>query len=139
MEEKRVIGASVLNKPVHGAQNVLLGRLAHGALLVVGQGDHIFALVAKGFLEVVGHVLNIVDATSQLALLTKVVDADQQSLSPAGAVGVLERVAVGSAMTESLGLGRRWWGSVCTVVVLVVDVLAGGICCCSCASVGWMN
>lgn len=90
MEEERVIGLGVLDQPVHGAQDVLFGRLAHWVLLVIGQGDHVFALITKGLHEVVGHVLNIVDATPELALLAKVIDSDQESLAFAGTVGVLE-------------------------------------------------
>lgn len=129
MEEERVVRLGVLNEPVHGAQDVLLGWLTHGVLLVVGQCDHILALVTKGLHQVVGHVLNIVDATSELALLAKVVDADQESLALAGTVGVLERVAVGCAMAEVLhALWRRWWGAL-TEVVLLVNVLAAGEVC----------
>lgn len=53
VEEERVVGLSVLNEPVHGAQDVLLSRLAHGILLVVGQSDHVLALVTKGLHQVV--------------------------------------------------------------------------------------
>jgi hypothetical protein len=120
VEEERVVGLGVLNEPVHGAQDVLL---------VVGQSDHILALVTKGLHQVVGHVLNIVDATSELALLAKVVDADQESLALAGTVGVLERVAVGCAMAEVLhALWRRRWGAL-TEVVLLVNILAAGEVC----------
>jgi hypothetical protein len=126
VEEERIVGLGVLNEPVHGAQDVLLGRLAHGVLLVVGQGDHVLALVTKGLHQVVGHVLNIVDATTELTFLAKVVDANQESLALAGTVGVLERVAVGGAMAEVLhALWRRWWGAL-TEVVLLVNVLAAG-------------
>lgn len=47
MEKQRIVGAGVLDKPVHGAQDVLLGRLTHGVLLVVGENDHIFSLVTE--------------------------------------------------------------------------------------------
>lgn len=77
VEEERVIGSGVLNKPVHGAQNVLLGGLTHGVLLVVCQGDHVLALVAESLHEVVGHVFYIVDTASELTLLSKVVDTNQ--------------------------------------------------------------
>lgn len=126
MEKERVIGLGVLDQPVHGAQDVLFGRLAHWVLLVVGQGDHVFALVAKSFHQVVGHVLNIVDATSELALLAKVIDTNQERLALAGTVGVLERVSIGSAVAEGLhACGRRWRGTL-TNVVLLVDILAAG-------------
>lgn len=126
VEEERVIGLSVLDQPVHGAQDVLFGRLAHWVLLIIGQGDHVFALVAKGLHQVVGHVLNIVDATSELALLAKVVDTDQESLALAGTVGVLECVVIGGTVAEGLhARGRRWRGTL-TKVVLLVDILAAG-------------
>lgn len=126
MEKERVIGLGVLDQPVHGAQDVLFGRLAHWVLLVVGQGDHVFALVAKSLHQVVGHVLNIIDATSELALLAKVIDTDQERLALAGTVGVLERVSIGSAVAEGLhACGRRWRGTL-TNVVLLVDILAAG-------------
>ena len=71
---------------MHRPQDICFCRLAHRVLLVVGQGDHILALVTEGLHEVVGHVLNIVDATSELTFLAKVVDTDQQSLALAGTV-----------------------------------------------------
>jgi hypothetical protein len=126
VEEERVVGAGVLDKPLHGSQNILLGGLAHGVLLVVGESDHVLGLVAKGLHEVVGHVLDIVDASPQRALLIKVVDADKQSLALAGTVGVLEAVVVGSTIAKGLhARGRRRRGTLAQVVLLV-NVLAAG-------------
>lgn len=109
MEEKRVVGARIFYQPVHGPQDVRLGRLAHGVLLVIGEKNHVFALVAKVLVEVGAHVLDIIDTTAQLAPLPEVVDADEQGFALTGAVRVLERIAGGGAMTEGLGLlrGRR--------------------------------
>lgn len=126
MEKERVIGLGVLDQPVHGAQNVLFGRLAHRVLLVICQGDHIFALVAEGLHQVVGHVLNIVDATPELTLLAKVIDTDQKRLALTGTVGILKRVAIGGAVAEGLHAGGRRWRGALTKVVLLVDILAAG-------------
>lgn len=109
MEEERVVGARIFYQPVHGPQDVRLGRLAHRVLLIVGEKNHVFALVAKVLVEVGAHVLDIIDTSAQLAPLPEVVDANEQGLALTGAVRVLERIAGGSAMTEGLGLlwGRR--------------------------------
>ena len=64
VEEEGVVGAGVLDEPVHGAQDVGLGGLGHGVLLVVGQDDHVFASVAEVLVEVGGHVLDVVNAAS---------------------------------------------------------------------------
>jgi hypothetical protein len=60
--------------------------------------------------EELRHVLDVVDAAAQLALLADVVDADQQGATPAGTVGVLEGVALGSAVAKLLGALRRGRG-----------------------------
>lgn len=116
---------------MHGSQYVLLRGLAHWVLLVVGEDDHVLALVAKLLDQVGRHVPDVVDAPPQLASLAKVVDADQQGLPPAVALRVLEGVALGMAIAEGLGgrgrLGRVvrvgvWWLSwACS---LVLDALS---------------
>lgn len=112
MEEQGVIWTGVFDQPVHGAENVLLGRLAHGILLVVSQDDHVLSLVAKVLSQVARHVADIVDAAAQLAALAKVIDADEKSLSPAGALGIAKRVVLGSAAAKVLGCARRLLGAV---------------------------
>lgn len=108
VEEERVVGPGVLDEPVHGAQDVLLGGLGHGVLLIVCENNHVFAAVAKVLREVRCHVAHVVDAAAQLAALAKVVDADEQGLAAAGALRVLERVVGGGAGAELLRvLGRR--------------------------------
>lgn len=92
---------------MHRPQYILLGRLAHGVLLVVGEDDHVLALVAKMLGQVGGHVADIIDAAAQLAALAKVVDADQQGFPLAGALRVLEGVVLGMAVAEALR-GRGW-------------------------------
>lgn len=81
VEEQGVVWLSILNQPMHRSENICLGRLAHRVLLVIGEKHHVFSGVAKVLVQVRGHVLNVVDTTSQLTLLAKVVDADQQGLS----------------------------------------------------------
>ena len=58
-------------------------------------------------IQICRHVLHVVDAAAELATLAKVVDPDEKSLSSAGAVGVLESIAVGSTMPKVLRLRRR--------------------------------
>ena len=130
VEEKGVVRTGILDQPVHGAQDVGLGRLAHGVLLVIRQQDHVFAGVAEVLVEVGGHVLDVVDAAAQLPFLVEVVDTDQESLSLAGAAGVLEVVSLGSAMAE--GDGVTWRRSRAAVMALPVGVLVGiGRGCCA--------
>jgi hypothetical protein len=100
VEEERVVRPGVLHQPVHRAQDILLRRLANGVLLIVGQDDHVVPLVSIRLVQERGHVLHVVDASPQLAPLSEVVYADQQRLSAAGAVRVLERVLLRSAASE---------------------------------------
>lgn len=106
VEEERVVGPGILDQPVHCTEDVLLCGLAHGVLLIVGQNDHVFSLVAKLLHQVGRHVSDIVDAASQLATLTKVVDTNQQRFSAASAVGVSESIAW-CAVTKALRPIRR--------------------------------
>lgn len=77
---------------MHGTKDVRLGRLAHRVLLIVGQNDHIFTLVPKEAIEVVGHVFHVVDAPSQLTSLAEIVDTYEQSLPSTIAQRILESV-----------------------------------------------
>lgn len=128
MEEERVIRSRILNQPVHGSQNVLLGGLAHGVLLVVGQDNHILSLVAELFHEVARHIANIVDAAIELAALAKVIDANEQSFPPAVAFRVLETVSLRCAVAERLRLDRWRTRSVRVPVGKGVRVHCGNIC-----------
>lgn len=76
MEEKRVIWPSVLDEPVHSSQDILLCWLAHGVLLIVGEDNHILALITEVLNEISRHVPNIIDTASELPALAEVVDAD---------------------------------------------------------------
>ena len=124
VKEERIIRPCVLDKPVHGAQDILLGRLAHRVLQVVGQDDHILALVAEVLVQVRRHVLDVVDAAPQLSALPEVVDPDQQRLAATRAVRVLEGVVRRRGREALRRAGRRggvavagmavrvgWWGT----------------------------
>lgn len=107
MEEEGIVGLRVLNEPTHSADDVVPCRLHDGVGLVVGQDDHVLSLVAVPLDEEGRDVVDIVDAAAQLAILAKVVDADEQSLATAGTVGVLESIAFGGTVAELLGNRRR--------------------------------
>lgn len=92
--------------------------------MVVCQDHHILPLVTKTLVKVGRHVFGVVDASSQLSLLAKIVDADKQCLPAAGAVGVLEGVAVRCAISKCLHLRRRWWWCALYKAAIVVDVLS---------------
>jgi hypothetical protein len=77
VKKQRVIWSRVLNQPVHRSEYVRFGGLAHGAVLVVGQGHHILSFVSKVAVQIRAHVLDIVDAATELASLSKIVDTDQ--------------------------------------------------------------
>lgn len=109
---------------MHCSEYVLLGRLAHGILLIIRQENHIFPCITKIAIQVRRHVLDVVDAPSQLTLLTKVVDTDQQSFSSSSTIGVLKVISLGRAMTESLLALRR--GRWCLVVSLDVGIRVDG-------------
>lgn len=99
---------SVLDKPVHRPQDILLGRLAHRVLLVVGEDHHVLSLVTEVLDEVRRHVPDIVDAPPELPSLAKVVDPHQERLPPTRAVGVYKRVAVRRTCAKVLWpAGRR--------------------------------
>ena len=92
---------------MHRTQNIGLGRLAHGILLIVGQDDHVLPRIAEIAIEVCRHVLDVIDAPAELPSLTKVVDADEKGFAPPRAVGILKAVALRGAVAEGLhGLGR---------------------------------
>ncbi len=127
MQEQGVVGLGALDEPLHGADDVGLGGLHDGVLRVVGQDDHVLALVVVVFAEEVGHVVDVVDAAAQLALLAKVVDADEQRLALTRAVGVLERVALGRTVAELLRRrrGRRAGLGVVAVLAALHRVAVG--------------
>lgn len=100
MQEEGIVGLGVLDEPLHGTDDVGLGGLVVGVLLVVGEQDHVLALVIVLVDQEGRQVLDVVDAAAQLALLPKVVDADQQGLATPVALRVLECVSLGRAVAE---------------------------------------
>jgi hypothetical protein len=126
MKKQRIIRPRILNQPMHRAQYIRLGRLTHRVLLIVCQNDHILTLVPEVLVQVGRHVLDVVDAAAQLALLVEVVDADEQGLATAGAERVLEGVVAGRAVAEGLRLLRRRRWAVVGAVLL-------GVCWCALA------
>lgn len=81
--------------------------MAHRVLLVIGQNDHVFPTISVHLVQESGHLRHIVDASSELIGLAKIVDAYQQGLSSSGAVGILELVARRGAVAK--GLRNLWW------------------------------
>ena len=94
VEEEGVIRPGILHEPMHCSQDILLGGLAHGILLVISENNHILATVTKVLDEVVCHVATVIDASSQLATLAKIVDSDEESFATAGTIGVAEGITV---------------------------------------------
>jgi hypothetical protein len=88
---------------MHSPQNVLFRRYTHLSLLVVGQDNHVLALVPKMLHKVSGHVSHVVYTSPQLSSLSKVVDAYEESFPPTRALGVLVRVALRCSMSKGLG------------------------------------
>lgn len=107
MEEQRVIGTRILHQPVHSPKYVCLGRLAHRILLVISQEHHVLASIAEVLVQVGRHVLDVVDTAAQLTFLAEIIDTNQQGLSLSCTAGVLEAIALGSAVTEGDGVAGR--------------------------------
>ncbi len=98
--------------------------LRHWILLVICQDHHVFSLVAKVFVQVVAHVLDIVDAATELPFLAEVIDANEQSLPSTCTLRVLEIVTGWGAAAELLRI-LGWWTR-CIMVALDVCVLVYG-------------
>src|SRR5687767_6061204 len=78
-------------------------------LLIIREDDHVFPLVTVPLDEEGRDIVHIIDTSTQLSILSKIVDTDQQSLSFTSTIGVLKRVATGSSMAKLLSsLWRRW-------------------------------
>lgn len=107
---------------MHGPQYVLLGRLAHRILLVIGENNHILALVVEVLDEVARHVPNIVDAAPELTALTEIVDTDKQGFSPARTGTVFEGIALRGSVAEVLRTGRRRWRGAHVAMAVCVRV-----------------
>jgi hypothetical protein len=108
VKEESVIRLSILHEPTHSADDVLSGRNHDWILLIISQQNHVLSLVAIALYQESGNVVYIVDTSSQLSFLVKVVDADEKCLATTGTSGVLESVAFGGSVAELLGCsGRR--------------------------------
>lgn len=127
MEEERVVWSRVLDQPVHGSQDILLGGLAHGVLLVVGEDDHVLSLVTELFHQVGRHVAHVIDAAVELTALAKVVYAHEQGFSPTVTLRVLKVVALWCAVAKGLGMGRRRARSIVASVVVRIRICGGEI------------
>lgn len=120
MEEQRIVGLRILNQPVHSAQDIRLGRLAHGVLLIIGKEDHVFARVAEILVQICGHVLDIVNTSAQLTLLAEIVDSDQECLALTSTARVLEAISLrGTVAKRDRPSWRR--GRVTTGLTAVVS------------------
>lgn len=106
---------------MHRPQDVSLRRLAHGVLLVVRQQHHVLARVAEVLVQIRRHVLDIVDTTTQLALLPEIVDSNQQGLALTSASRVLETVSLWSSVAERDRISGWWWWT--TLMTVRVGVL----------------
>jgi hypothetical protein len=117
MEEERVISLGIVDEPSHGTNHVGLGRSHHWILLVVCQNDHVLSFVSVSLDQEVGHVVDVVDASAKLSLLSKVINTDQQGLSTTGTVGVLESIALRGTVAELLGSSRRRGAGLSTIAI----------------------
>jgi hypothetical protein len=79
VNEEGVVRLSIFDQPVHGAEDIILGRNTHRIPLVVSKNDHIFAPIPKALMQEGGHISDIVDTSIQLIGLAKIVDANEQS------------------------------------------------------------
>lgn len=52
MEKERVVWSGVLHKPMHCPDDVCLGGMRHGVLLVIRQSHHILSLIAEMLVQV---------------------------------------------------------------------------------------
>lgn len=86
---------------MHCSEEILLGGLTHGVLLIIGENDHIFPFIPELLIEICRHVFHVVDASSQLTALPKVVDTNEKCFPATCTVGVLEAVALRGAVTKS--------------------------------------
>lgn len=107
MEHQRIVGLGSLDQPLTSLDDVLLGGDRPLITLVVGENHHIVGLVTCPLNEVPLEIVHVVDTPSQGVFRARVVDADEQRLLFARAVGVLEVVPLGVAAEGLLALGRH--------------------------------
>ena len=78
MEEQGVVRLSSIHKPQHPLNDILPRWLELGVSLIISQDDHV-ALPEASALDQVLDVIDIIDTSTKLAALAKVVDANEKS------------------------------------------------------------
>lgn len=122
MKEESIVGLGVLDQPAESADDVFASGNHDRILLVISQDDHVLSLVVVALHQEGRDVVYIVDTSTQLAFLAKIVDTDEKRLATTGTSGVLESVAFGGTVAELLrNIGGRWSGS--SVLGMVVSTL----------------
>lgn len=84
MNKKRVVRLRFMHQPLHGPNNIRLGRHTLRVLLIISQNHHVLSAIALALVQERRHVRDIIDTPLQLVRLAKVVDPDQESLPPPG-------------------------------------------------------
>jgi hypothetical protein len=79
-----------MNQPPHTLQNIGTCRDSTPVLLIIRQGNHILLLEPIGLCNERLDILDIVDTSSELGILSEIVDADKKRALAALAVGELE-------------------------------------------------
>lgn len=109
---------------MHSLNNILLCRLTPRTLLIIRQNNHIFTLVLEPLMQESRHVLDIIDAPSQLSSLTKVIDTDQERLALPRTRAILVPNLRRSRHSKGL-LPRRWcWRCSCAHVMLLINIIS---------------
>ena len=124
MQEQGIIRLCIRHQPTHCAQYIRLRWLGYWILLIIGQDNHVFPTVPISLNQKGRDIPYVIDTASQLALLAKIVYADEQSLAFAGTVGILKGIAIRGAVAELLLAGRRWRGTFASVGALVGVLVA---------------
>lgn len=77
VQEEGVVRLRASHEPLHCADHVRFRRVQWGVCgVVVGEDDHVFALVVVVLHQVLGEVGSVVDAPAQLGVCAVIVDAD---------------------------------------------------------------
>lgn len=79
VEEERVIRTSITDQPPHSFKDVRVGRNTTRVLLIIRQRDSILFLESIVLHNERLDVLDIVDTSPELAILSEIVDADKES------------------------------------------------------------
>lgn len=79
VEEVRIVGSCIVNKPLHGCDDVSTSRHASGVvLLIICESDGVLLLESISLNDKGLDVPHIIDASPKLVLLTNVVDPDEE-------------------------------------------------------------